>query len=121
MRILADENCPGDLVDALRAAGHDVLWIRTAAPGSNDPDILARAQWEERLVLTFDKDFGELAIRHRLPATNGIFLCRLHGLRPARLTDLVCRALATRTSWAGHFTVLSEQQLRVIPLAKDDP
>ena len=116
MRILADENCPGDLVDALRAAGHDVCWVRSDAPGSSDPDILKRAQQEERLVLTFDKDFGELAIRNRLPALHGIFLCRLHGLRPGRLSTLVCIALATRTSWAGSFTVLTPEQIRMIPL-----
>jgi hypothetical protein len=33
MRILANENVPGDAVDALRIHGHDVVWIRTAAPG----------------------------------------------------------------------------------------
>lgn len=116
MRILADENCPGDLVDALRAAGHDVLWIRTDAPGIADPAILARAQAENRVVLTFDKDFGELAFRHRLPAKAGIFLCRLRGLRPAPLVAHVLGALASRSHWAGHFTVLTEQQIRTIPL-----
>lgn len=67
MRLLADENIPGDAVDALRAAGHDVVWIHTDAPGSTDPDVLALAQREGRIVVTFDKDFGELAWRTRLP------------------------------------------------------
>ncbi|HRW05976.1 MAG TPA: DUF5615 family PIN-like protein [Caldilineaceae bacterium] len=116
MRILADENCPGDLIDALRAAGHDVRWIRTDAPGSTDPVILGQAQAENRLVLTFDKDFGELAFRRRLPATAGIFLCRLHGMRPAVLTAHVLHALSSRADWAGHFTVLTERQIRIIPL-----
>jgi predicted nuclease of predicted toxin-antitoxin system len=63
MRILADENCPGDLVTALRSDGYDVVWIRMDAPDSNDPAILTRAQAERRIILTFDKDFGELAFR----------------------------------------------------------
>jgi predicted nuclease of predicted toxin-antitoxin system len=116
MRILADENCPGDLVDALRTVGHDVAWVHIVAPGAPDPAILAQAQHEQRLVLTFDKDFGELAFRHRLPAQHGIILCRLPGLRPALLIAHVLQALANRADWSGHFTVLTQQQIRMIPL-----
>ncbi|MFL5031428.1 MAG: DUF5615 family PIN-like protein [Xanthobacteraceae bacterium] len=43
MRFLANENFPGAAVRALRAAGHDVSWIRTAAPGMPDQDVLAWA------------------------------------------------------------------------------
>jgi hypothetical protein len=43
MRFLADENFPGDAVAALRATGHDVLWIRIDAPGITDQDVLARS------------------------------------------------------------------------------
>jgi hypothetical protein len=46
MRFLADENFPGDAVTALRAAGHDVLWIRTDAPGITDQEVLARGVLE---------------------------------------------------------------------------
>ena len=67
MRLLANENFPSDAVDALRERGHDVIWIRTDAPGSRDEDILARARRESRVLVTFDKDFGELAFRSRLP------------------------------------------------------
>jgi hypothetical protein len=42
MRFLADENFPGDAVTALRTLGHDVLWIRTDAPGITDEEVLAR-------------------------------------------------------------------------------
>lgn len=40
MRFLANENFPADAVEALRAAGHDILWIRTEAPGITDPEVL---------------------------------------------------------------------------------
>ena len=54
MRLLADENFPGDAVTALRAAGHDVLRIRTDAPGITDQDVLARSLKDGRVLLTFD-------------------------------------------------------------------
>src|SRR5271165_3545449 len=69
MRFLADENFPGDAVTALRTAGHDVLWIRTDAPGITDQDVLSRSLRDARVLLTFDKDFGELAWRSSLPAS----------------------------------------------------
>ena len=48
MRFLADENIPGDAVAELEAAGHDVVSVRTVAPGSKDADILALAVREAK-------------------------------------------------------------------------
>jgi predicted nuclease of predicted toxin-antitoxin system len=77
MHFLANENFPGDAVSALRDAGYDVAWVRTDGAGSPDRDVLARAVRESRILLTFGKDFGELAWRSRLPAECGIVLFRL--------------------------------------------
>ena len=74
MRFLANENFPGDAVRALRARAHDVAWIRTDNPGSSDQEVLARAMREHRVLVTFDKDFGELAWKAGLPAECGIVL-----------------------------------------------
>jgi predicted nuclease of predicted toxin-antitoxin system len=52
MRFLADENIPGDAVTELKTAGHDIVWVRTVAPGSKDEDVLALAVREERIILT---------------------------------------------------------------------
>ena len=71
MRFLANENFPGRAVTALTAAGHDVVWVRVTAPGMSDPDVLAWAARDERILLTFDKDFGELARASALPSTCG--------------------------------------------------
>jgi predicted nuclease of predicted toxin-antitoxin system len=76
MRFLANENFPGAAVTALGAAGHDVVGVRIAAPGMTDPDVLAWAAREERILLTFDKDFGELARGSALPRTCGVVLLR---------------------------------------------
>lgn len=85
MHFLANENFPGDAVAALRAGGHDVTWVRTDAPGSPDSEVLARAVRENRILLTFDKDFGELAWHARMPATAGIILFRLPMPSPANV------------------------------------
>lgn len=49
MRLVANENFPGDAVEALRAQGHEVAWVRDDAPGSLDRDVLDRAQRENRI------------------------------------------------------------------------
>ena len=116
MRILADENFPGDAVFALRERGHDVFWVRTDAPGISDREVLARAQAEDRIVITFDKDFGELAFRFGLPATSGVVLFRLAAPSPASIARLATAALEARTDWAGHFSVIEESRIRMTPL-----
>ena len=96
MRILANENFPGDAVMALRQRGHDVVWVRTDAPGSRDIEILARAQREDRIVVTYDKDFGELAFRSGLPASSGIVLFRISAPSSAYVARAAVAALESR-------------------------
>jgi len=75
MRFLADECCDAALVDALRGDGHDVLYAIESLQGATDDDLLARTVSERRILLTEDKDFGELVYRLRRPA-HGIVLLR---------------------------------------------
>jgi len=113
VRLLADENLPGDAVPALRAAGHDVVWIRTDGPGSTDQVILARAQREARILSTFDKDFGELAWRARLPAACGVVLLRLPMPSPEDVGRVIATVIDSRSDWAGHFTVVEDKRIRM--------
>jgi predicted nuclease of predicted toxin-antitoxin system len=93
VRFLADENFPGDAIVVLRERGHDVAWVRADAPGSSDDDVLARAMREGRVLLTFDKDFGELAWRSGLPASAGIVLFRLPMPPPSDVISTVVGVL----------------------------
>ncbi|HIK11130.1 MAG TPA: DUF5615 family PIN-like protein [Oscillatoriaceae cyanobacterium M33_DOE_052] len=118
MRILADENFPADAVAALRYEGYDVVWIRTDAPGSSDTQLLARAQVENRIIVTFDKDFGELAFKFGLPADSGIILFRFRPLSPAIVAQRVVATLSSRTDWAGYLAVVEEDRIRIKPFAQ---
>jgi predicted nuclease of predicted toxin-antitoxin system len=121
MRILANENFPGDAVAALRARGHDVAWVRTDAPGSSDPQVLARAQAEDRVLVTFDKDFGELAFRSELPATSGVVLFRISAPSSSHVARVAVAALESRTNWVGHFAVIEDDRIRMTPLPGEQP
>ena len=116
MRFLANENVPLDAVSALRETGHDIVWVRTDAPGSSDEDILARAVSEERVLVTFDKDFGELAFHSRLPSKCGIILFRVPESSSAYIARVVTAAVESRSDWTGHFSVVEEYRIRMRPL-----
>ena len=63
MRFLVNENVTGTVIQELRQRGHNVLSVKESMRSEQDDVILARAQREQRLVVTHDKDFGELAFR----------------------------------------------------------
>ena len=116
MRFLADENMPGPAVAALRASGHDVLWIRESTPGASDAVVLELAQRDRRVLVTADTDFGELAFRSGLPAQCGIVLIRLDWADPDADNHAVATALASRNNWAGVFAVVERDRVRIRPL-----
>ena len=116
MRLQANENVPGDAVDALRRAGHDVTWIREGSPGLSDPDVLHLAVQEQRVLITFDKDFGELAFRAGLPATCGVILFRIPMTSALAIANFIVAAVNSRSDWVGQFTVINEQRIRMRPL-----
>jgi predicted nuclease of predicted toxin-antitoxin system len=60
VRWLADECVDAGLVSHLRAAGHDVIYMAEVSPAASDARVLMRAQAERRILLTEDKDFGDL-------------------------------------------------------------
>ena len=117
MRFLANENFPGAAVSVLKSAGHDIAWVRTMAPGMSDPDVLALAARESRIVLTFDKDFGELARGSALPTTCGVILFRIPMPRPSDVGTRLADLITARDDWAGHFSVVEPGRVRMRVLA----
>src|SRR6266478_3220435 len=82
MKILVDENVDKDFVSWLQSSGHDVLYCAEISPGAQDTEWLAVAYSEGRLILTSDKDFGELVFRDNLNC-HGLVLLRLDELSTA--------------------------------------
>jgi predicted nuclease of predicted toxin-antitoxin system len=76
VRWLVDECVAAPLVALLREGGHDVLYVAETAAGLNDADVIALALQEKRLLLTEDKDFGDLVFR-RERAVPGVVLIRI--------------------------------------------
>jgi predicted nuclease of predicted toxin-antitoxin system len=115
-QLLANENGAAAVVDALRADGHDVVWIKEVGPGSTDDVVLALTFAENRVLLTFDKDFGELAFRQGRLATPGVILLRPRLRSPDYLVRFAQAVLAQGHTWEDHFAVAEEGRLRIVPL-----
>jgi hypothetical protein len=93
-----------------------VLSVKESMRSETDDAILARAQREERIVVTHDKDFGELAFRYRLPASCGVILLRLSGSEPGTDNRRILEALGSRSDWVGHFSVITDDRIRMRPM-----
>ena len=76
MRLRADETVPLPSVDLLVSAGYDVVSISRESPGASNPSVLARARAEDRLLVTFDRDFGELVFARGVSAFPGVIFLR---------------------------------------------
>src|SRR5438552_684455 len=109
MRFLANENVPLASVRRLRQAGHDVAAASEDAPGADDADVLARASQQGRIVLTFDRDYGELVFRHALPAPLGIVYLRFRPATPQEPAEQVLHLLASGQLALEHWLTVVER------------
>ena len=118
MRWLADECVAAGLVARLRAAGHDVVYMAEIAPAAGDIDVIGRARDEGRLLLTEDKDFGDLVFRRGAQAP-GIVLLRIdpvmHELKAERLDAAIGRF---GDGLVGRYTIIEPARFRSRPLQK---
>ena len=67
MRFIVDVNVGRRIADFLAQEGHDVVWVGDLGQELPDTDIIEMGLRERRVILTIDKDFENLAFRHRLP------------------------------------------------------
>jgi predicted nuclease of predicted toxin-antitoxin system len=114
---MIDENIPAIIIDWLRNHGHDLALASELLPGATDEHWLMAARKEGRILVTADKDFGELVFRERR-SSQGIILLRLHDIplveRPARLEQAWSIVEANPS---GKFVVITSKRVRVRPMA----
>jgi predicted nuclease of predicted toxin-antitoxin system len=100
----------------LRRAGHDVVSITEESLGISDDRILARAVAEERIILTFDRDYGELIYRIGLAAA-AVLLLRYEPRTPQEPAHHILRLLQIPGLIIDNrFTVADREQVRQRPL-----
>lgn len=113
MKLLADESVDFPIIRRLRAENFAVDSIAETNSGVPDDQVLSIANANGALLLTADKDFGELVFRlGRIH--NGVVLLRLEGLAAAEKAELVSEVLVTHANeFPGSFTVISQSNVRI--------
>lgn len=114
MNLLADESVDKQIVERLRQDGHELLYIAEMEPGITDAVVLERANERTALLLTMDKDFGELVFQEGQLASGGVVLIRLAGLSTDRKADIVSSAFNQYATELLHaFSVVSPGRVRI--------
>jgi predicted nuclease of predicted toxin-antitoxin system len=112
VRLVADESVDKQIVDRLPSLGHEILYIAEFDPGIDDDTVLRHSHESGALLLTSDKDFGELVFRQGRQHS-GILLVRLAGISPDRNAEIVAAAFELYGErLQGKFSVASERSLR---------
>jgi predicted nuclease of predicted toxin-antitoxin system len=114
MRLLLDTCVWGGAKVELQCTGHDVVWSGDWAADPGDLEILEFARREGRVLVTLDKDFGELAILKGLPHCG---IVRLVGLRAREQAPLLASALEihARELSLGAIVTVEPGRLRLRP------
>ncbi len=117
VKLLANENLPLPSVIALRREGFDVLSISELSPGISDEDVLNLAKDQARILLTFDRDYGELVFKRRLPCPAGVIYLRFDPVSPTEPAQIIQSFLSRYgTDVIHHFIVLDRDSFRRRPL-----
>ncbi len=115
--VLADENVPRAAVAVLREAGLDVRSTSEDISGATNVAILERARSEERLLLTFDRDFGELIFHRGNKPPPAIVFLRFIPRTPDKPASVFQDLLSHgEIQLEGRFTVVTRDQVRQRPL-----
>jgi predicted nuclease of predicted toxin-antitoxin system len=113
MRWIVDENVPRSVIRNLRELGHDVISVRESLRSATDIVVLNRAIADQGILVTQDKDFGELVFHTGAPGQYGVVLFRLTGSDLKADNDRMVAVLSGRDDWRGQFAVVTDRQIRL--------
>ena len=113
MKLLCDEGVERQVVERLREGGHDVSYMAEDEPSAGDDYVLERAAAESAVLVTTDKDFGELVFRQKR-ASSGVLLLRLAGLANQKKAAIVAGVLRDHgQELQGAFSVVTPNRVRI--------
>jgi len=113
VKLFADESVERPIVERLRQDSHEVVYVAELTPSITDDDVLRDANDQTAVLVTADKDFGELVFRQG-SIHSGVVLLRLAGLANVTKAEIVAEVCRLRAAeLIGSFTVVSPGQVRI--------
>jgi predicted nuclease of predicted toxin-antitoxin system len=117
MQFLADENFPLDSILLLRKNDYQVRSVFDLYRGKADIFLLQEAATPEEIILTFDKDFGELIFKSMIRSCKGVVLFRIENFLPEIPALLILDIIREEKITIGNnFTVIDENKIRQKPI-----
>ena len=114
-QFLADENIPKGTVDLLRRQGVDIVSVTKFSSGKSDAEVLDLANQTGRVIITFDKDFGQLIFKEKRK-TKGLILLRFIPKSPQQIAKRIQQMLATEITIENCAVTVKEDSVRVTPI-----
>lgn len=115
IKLLADENIPKETVDLLKQQRVDVVSVQEIRSGLSDRDILELAKVKGRIVVTFDKDFGEIIFKEKFKS-QGLILLRFVPESPQHIGNRILQLLAAKIKMEKSVVVVKEDSVKVTSL-----
>lgn len=120
MKFLANENFPLASARLLRDAGFTIFAVAEEMAGAKDAAVLSRAANDGLIVLTFDRDYGDLIFKLKLPVPFGVVYFRFDPDSPSEPYERVMELMQIEgLTLEGKFTVADRQRVRQRPLPGD--
>jgi len=116
LRFLVDECTGRRLVILLRNAGYDVVFVGDWKPSASDEEVLRKAEEEDRILITDDKDFGELVFRSGEPKE--VILLRTSTTDPVRRFQLIEKVLKS-VEVGERFVVIRDDAVKLRKLREE--
>ena len=114
MRFMLDQSSDARLVPFLNQLGHDAIRVgRDHPPGLADVDVLRIAYEDDRILITDDRDFGELVFRQRQPQADVIYLRLGHYVSLDTATSQIEYVLTNHQHQLNRFLVVTPDRVRV--------
>ena len=114
-KLLADENIPRRTVEILRGEGMDITMVSEASRGLSDSAVIEHANREGRVILTFDKDFGELIFREGKRVA-GLMLLMFPPSSPEHVADRILHAISRVAPLENKVVTVREDKIRATPI-----
>lgn len=112
MKFLANENVPRASSEYMTVQGYDIVHIGLVSPSISDEEVMALAIEEDRIIITFDRDYGILVFRNGYKPPGVIYL-RIQDYSPSYPGEFLHSVISMNTfTFEGHFTVIDEKSIR---------
>lgn len=113
MEFLANENFPAPSIGLIRDAGYQVFSISESSPGESDEQVISKAKAKDLIILTFDKDYGEILMRTQIPDPPSVVFFRYKGQDPTFAGKALIELLAKSSiELVEKFTVIDKGEVR---------